>query len=73
MNLKDLLGFNMDCLKTSFSVKKIVDTTRVALRKELANVHDALEVEEDSGVNVYQESNPNQEKENNTQENINFN
>lgn len=46
INVKDLLAFNHECLKTSFSVKKVVDVTRMALRKEFAGIHDQI-VEED--------------------------
>jgi hypothetical protein len=48
VNLKDLLIFNQDCLKNNFSIKKIIDTTRKSLRKELANVHDFIEKQDES-------------------------
>ncbi len=44
-NLKDLIVFNYDTMKSSFSVKKIVETTRSALRKEFVDLHNVYHQE----------------------------
>jgi hypothetical protein len=48
-NVKDFMAFNQECLKTNFSVKKIVDVTRSALRRELAGIHDDVVEEDNTG------------------------
>jgi hypothetical protein len=39
-DIRELLKHNQECLKTTFSVKRITDMARLSLRKEFANLHD---------------------------------
>jgi hypothetical protein len=40
-DIKELLLHNQECLKSTFSVKRITDIARLTLRKEFANVHES--------------------------------
>lgn len=39
-SIKDTVNFNQDCFKKNFSIKKIINSTRQSIRKELVNIYD---------------------------------